>query len=108
MRLIQAVYPAIQCRGDVWPELPQRAASGSVVLPYLGSVVMSVAALSLKDLWVPGIWATTQGHIGVRGPCCRWDHTDLSGHRCYLGPCCWAWITAEDHVWLCGPIKVRV
>ena len=49
MRLIQAVYPAIRCHGDIWLELPQRAASGSVVPPYLGSVVMSVAALSLKD-----------------------------------------------------------
>lgn len=82
MRLIQVVYPAIWGRGDVWPELSQRATSGSVM--------MSVAVLSLKDLQVPGIWAT------------------IRVLPCNPGLCCWAWAAAEDHVWVCGPIKVRV
>lgn len=55
MRLIQAVSPAIWGRGDVWPQLPQRAASGSVVLPYLGSVVMSVAGCVIIE-GLAGAW----------------------------------------------------
>lgn len=41
------------------PLLPVRVTSKSVVLLYLGSVLMSVACVTIKAMWMSVIWTTT-------------------------------------------------
>lgn len=77
----------------VWPRLPPRAISGSVVLLQLGSMLMTV------------VWAATWDPVDVWGLCCcqgtYWSEWPVqppeammtSGPCCHWGPCLgmWSW-----------------
>lgn len=59
-------------------ELQLKAVSGSVTLWQSGSVLKVMGPLPLKALGLPGVWAGSWGHVGVRGPCCCQAQADLS------------------------------
>lgn len=50
----------------------------------------------------------TWGHVSIWGSCGFWDHTDLSGLPCYLGPWCPPGSSPEAHVWAPSPTVAMV
>ena len=44
---------------EVWPKLWLRAISGSLTLLQQGSVLVSLAPVTSKAMWLSKIWATT-------------------------------------------------
>lgn len=85
------------------PGLLPRTTSWPMVLPQLGSILMSMAPVITKgrmDAWGlgPNLWSCgCQGE----GTCHHWGHTDLSGLHCSQGRVViWTGAPTMDNVWV--------
>lgn len=55
------------------------------------------------------MWAYTQAHVHIQGPCCCCSHDNLSGLHCQLGHVdVWTQAASESQIWVHGPSAVEV
>lgn len=95
---IQEACSANQVLQGVWPGLPPRAMSGSIVLQQPVSMLMSVAPIATEGSRETHSLGRHHGHIGVWGSYGHWGHTDMDGMCCHLG---WRWLLDLNTCW--GP-----
>lgn len=83
--------------------------SGFTTLPWLGSLLTSMAAVALRAMQRLIVLADSWGHVGLRGTSCYWGHINMGCQCCHPGTWCHlVWTVAIDHAWICDCTATRV